>query len=197
MSTKLGRTKYKIIKVAQAVFAQMSVYKATMNDIADAAKISRRTLYTHFKSKEDLYQEVVAEQIKNVNAKLQKVANSALPPDRKLKLYILERFNVIDNLIRENKNIRYEYIFNPVYIQKVRKDIDAKELQIITDIITKGKEQNIFKVTDPTTFAKTLLIMFKGLEQPFIKLNKSKRNYHTLHEYVDLMFYGIINNNKS
>lgn len=196
MSTKLGRTKNKIIKVAQNLFAQISVYKATMNDIAIAAKISRRTLYTHFKSKDEIYQCVVEEQVNTIKDKLQKVANSTLPPDRKLKLYILARFNVIDNLVRNNKYIRYDFIFNPLNVQNLRRDIDTKEIQLLTEIIRNGKKQNIFKVTDPDTFAKTLLIMFKSLEQPFIMLNNRKRNYYTLGEYVDLLFNGLINNNR-
>ena len=54
MRTKLSRTKNKIIHVAKSLFAEMSVYKATMNDIANAANMSRRTLYMHFKSKEEI-----------------------------------------------------------------------------------------------------------------------------------------------
>ena len=152
MRTKLSKTKNKIIHVAKSLFSEMSVYKATMNDIAQAANMSRRTLYMHFKSKEEIYHYVVEDHVKDINEKLQKAADSALPPDRKLKLYILARFNVIDNLVRQNKYIRYDFIF-----------------------------------------AKTLLIMFKSLEQPFIIIGHRKRNYQSLREYVDLLFNGILN----
>ena len=111
MRTKLSKTKNKIIHVAKSLFSEMSVYKATMNDIAQAANMSRRTLYMHFKSKEEIYHYVVEDHVKDINEKLQKAADSALPPDRKLKLYILARFNVIDNLVRQNKYIRYDFIF--------------------------------------------------------------------------------------
>ena len=68
MKTKLSRTKNKIIHVAKSLFAEISVYKATMNDIASAANMSRRTLYMHFKSKEEIYQYVVEDQVKTINA---------------------------------------------------------------------------------------------------------------------------------
>ena len=55
MKSKLSQTKNKIIHVAKLLFTEMSVYKATMNDIANAANMSRRTLYMHFKSKEEIY----------------------------------------------------------------------------------------------------------------------------------------------
>lgn len=173
----------------------MSIYKATMNDIAQAANMSRRTLYIHFRSKEEIYQYVVEDQVKSINEKLQKTADSSLPPDRKLKLYILARFNIIDNLVRQNKFIRYDFIFNNLRIEQLRKSIDVKECQLLTRILQNGKEQNFFNINDPASFAKTLLIMFKSLEQPFIIIGHRKRNYQSLREYVDLLFNGILNKN--
>ena len=193
MKTKLSRTKNKIIHVAKSLFTEISVYKATMNDIANASHISRRTLYMHFKSKEEIYQYVVEDHVKSINEKLQRVADSVLPPDRKLKLYILARFNVIDNLVRQNKYIRYDFIFNNLRVEQLRKGIDIKERQLLTRILQTGKEQAIFNINDPSSFAKTLLIMFKSLEQPFIIIGHRKRNYQSLREYVDLLFHGILN----
>lgn len=193
MKTKLSKTKSKIISVAKSLFAEMSVYKATMNDIANAAKMSRRTLYMHFKSKEEIYQYVVEDHVNGINGKLQKAADSALPPDRKLKLYILARFNVIDNLVRQNKYIRYDFIFNNLRVEQLRKSIDIKERQLLTQIIRDGKNKGIFNINEPESFAQTLLIMFKSLEQPFIIIGHRKRNYQSLREYVDLLFNGILN----
>lgn len=193
MKTKLNRTKNKIISVAKSLFAEVSVYKTTMNDIAQAAKMSRRTLYMHFKSKDEIYQYVVEDHVRAINEQLQKAADSALPPDRKLKLYILARFNVIDNLVRQNKYIRYDFVFNNLRVEQLRKGIDVKERQLLTRILQDGKAQHIFNINDPVSFAKTLLIMFKSLEQPFIIISHRNRNYQSLREYVDLLFNGILN----
>lgn len=169
------------------------MYKATMNDIAQAAKMSRRTLYMHFKSKEEIYHYVVEDQVRTIKEKLQKAADSLLPPDRKLKLYILARFNVIDNLVRQNKYIRYDFIFNNLRVEQWRKEIDIKERQLLARILEDGKSQGLFNINNPASFAQTLLIMFKSLEQPFILIGHRKRNYQSLHEYVDLLFHGILN----
>ena len=194
MKTKQSRTKDKIIHVSKLLFAEMSVYKVTMNDIANAAEMSRRTLYMHFKSKEEIYQYVVEDHVRVINEKLQRAADSILPPDRKLKLYILARFNVIDNLVKQNRYIRYDFIFHNLRVEQLRKSIDIKERQLLSRIVQNGKEQGLFNINDPASFAKTLLIMFKSLEQPFIIIGHRKRNYQTLREYVDLLFNGILNN---
>lgn len=193
MKPKLSRTKNKIIQVAKALFAEMSVYKATMSDIAQAANMSRRTLYMHFKSKEEICQQVIEWQVNDIIERLQKAANSSLPPDRKLRLYILARFNVVDNLVRGNKYVRYDFVFNNLRIEQLRRRIDVKERQLLTQILQDGKEQGLFNINDPASFARTLLIMFKSLEQPFVIIGHRSRNYQTLREYIDLLFNGILN----
>lgn len=188
----MSKTKNKIIDIAKSLFKEISAYKATMNDIARAAQMSRRTLYTHFKSKEELYQYVVEDEVKNINEKLQKAADSRLPADRKLKLYILQHFGVIDTLVRSNKYIRYDFLFNNIRVERLRKDIDKKEIRLLTNIVWEGKLSGIFKVSDPEIFSKNLLLMFKSLEQAFIITGRKDKNSSTILEYIDLMFYGIV-----
>lgn len=193
----MSKTKNKIINVAKNLFREISVYKATMSDIASAAKMSRRTLYTHFKSKEELYQYVVKDEVNAINEKLQKAADSPLPPDRRLKLYILQHFGVIDNLVRSNRYIRYDFLFNNIRVEHLRKEIDQKEIKLLTGIVREGKEKGIFRVSDPEIFSQNLLLMFKSLEQAFILANRKDKNSRTILEYIDLMFYGIVNTGKN
>ena len=50
----VSKTKAKLVDVARQLFAKMGVENTTMNDIALASKKGRRTLYTYFKSKEEI-----------------------------------------------------------------------------------------------------------------------------------------------
>ena len=193
----MSKTKNKIINVAKNLFKEISVYKATMSDIASAAKMSRRTLYTHFKSKDELYKYIVEDEVNSINEKLQKAADSPLPPDRRLKLYILQHFGVIDSLVRSNRYIRYDFLFNNIRVEHLRQDIDRKEIKLLTGIVREGKEKGIFRVSDPRIFSQNLLLMFKSLEQAFILANRKDKNSRTILEYIDLMFYGIINRQNS
>ena len=196
----MGRNKYpeetvaKILDAALELFCAQGYEGTSIQDIVDRLDgMTKGAVYHHFKSKEEIYHYVVEDHVKDINEKLQKAADSALPPDRKLKLYILARFNVIDNLVRQNKYIRYDFIFNNLRVEQLRKGIDMKERQLLTRILQNGKEQGLFNINNPSSFAKTLLIMFKSLEQPFIIIGHRKRNYQSLREYVDLLFNGILN----
>lgn len=99
MRTTLLITKEKIISVAQKLFIETSFYRTTMKDIARAAKVSRRTLYTHFNSKEDIFNHIVDQKIELIEQKLEQAVRTALPADKRLKLYIKERFNLIAELM--------------------------------------------------------------------------------------------------
>ena len=59
----LSKTRAQLVDVARQLFAKMGVENTTMNDIALASKKGRRTLYTYFKSKEDIYLAVVESQL--------------------------------------------------------------------------------------------------------------------------------------
>ena len=51
----ISKTRQKLVDVARQLFAKNGLNNTTMNDIAVASGKGRRTLYTYFKSKEDVY----------------------------------------------------------------------------------------------------------------------------------------------
>ena len=51
----ISKTRNLLVDVARQLFAKKGLDDTTMNDIALASKKGRRTLYTYFKSKEDIY----------------------------------------------------------------------------------------------------------------------------------------------
>ena len=57
MSTRLpaGERREQILDVAVQVFASKGFHGASMNDVADAAGVTKPVLYQHFDSKQDLY----------------------------------------------------------------------------------------------------------------------------------------------
>ena len=53
------RTRELLIDVARQLFARQGVASTTMNDIAEASGKGRRTIYTYFKNKNEIYWAVV------------------------------------------------------------------------------------------------------------------------------------------
>jgi AcrR family transcriptional regulator len=63
MNTRLpaGERREQIIAVAVPVFARSGYHGASMNDVADAAGVTKPVLYQHFASKQDLYLALIHE----------------------------------------------------------------------------------------------------------------------------------------
>ena len=53
------KTREKLIEIARQLFAHKGIENTTMNDIASASDKGRRTIYTYFRSKRDIYNAVV------------------------------------------------------------------------------------------------------------------------------------------
>lgn len=71
----VSKTRAKLVDVARQLFAKNGVDDTTMNDIAVASKKGRRTLYTYFKSKEDIYMAVVESELEMLSGAMRKWLN--------------------------------------------------------------------------------------------------------------------------
>ena len=74
----MAKTKQLLIDAAREVFARIGVARATMNDIAEASGKGRRTLYTYFKSKEDVYMAVVSQELELLMVRLKQLMKTKL-----------------------------------------------------------------------------------------------------------------------
>ncbi|MDR4036994.1 MAG: TetR/AcrR family transcriptional regulator, partial [Parabacteroides sp.] len=83
MPMTVSKTRDMLVDVARQLFARMGVDNTTMNDIAQASRKGRRTLYTYFKSKNEIYLAVVESELDQLHKMLVDVASKDLPADEK------------------------------------------------------------------------------------------------------------------
>ncbi|MBP6610917.1 MAG: helix-turn-helix transcriptional regulator, partial [Paludibacter sp.] len=88
MSKKMSNTKKMLIEVARELFAKHGKKDVTMNDIAEASQKGRRTLYTYFNNKEEIYKAVIDRELHTVLDRLNKAAADNKEPDAKLTNHI-------------------------------------------------------------------------------------------------------------
>ena len=133
-----------LVDVARQLFARMGVDNTTMNDIAQASKKGRRTLYTYFKSKNDIYLAVVESELDHLYKMLQDVASKDLPADEKLMTFIYARLDAIKSLVFRNGTLRATFFRDIWRVEKVRKSFDIRETELIHGILDAGVEEGIF-----------------------------------------------------
>ena len=80
----MSKTREILVDVARQLFAKSGVENTTMNDIAVASQKGRRTLYTYFKNKNEIYRAVIETELQHLLQRLTNMANKDLPPEEKL-----------------------------------------------------------------------------------------------------------------
>ena len=165
----VSKTKAKLVDVARQLFAKMGVENTTMNDIALASKKGRRTLYTYFKSKEDIYMAVVESELDMLSDMMKRVAEKNISPDEKMIDMIYTRLDAVKEVVFRNGTLRANFFRDIWRVEKVRKRFDAKEILLFKDVLREGVEKGVFRIDDIDMTAELVHYCVKGIEVPYIR----------------------------
>lgn len=165
----VSKTRAKLVDVARQLFAKMGVENTTMNDIALASKKSRRTLYTYFKSKEDIYMAVVESELDILSDMMKRVMEKNVPPEEKLMEMIYTHLDAVKEVVYRNGTLRANFFRDIWRVEKVRKRFDAKEMELFKEVLREGMEKGIFRIDDLDMTATILRYSVKGIEAPYIR----------------------------
>ena len=77
----ISKTRNHFIEVARELFAVKGYETTTMNDIAKVSGRGRRTLYTYFRSKEEIYYAVISNELAGLSEKRDAVTAMQIRPD--------------------------------------------------------------------------------------------------------------------
>jgi AcrR family transcriptional regulator len=163
------KTRAKLIDVARQLFAKKGLDETTMNDIAVASKKGRRTLYTYFKSKEEIYMAVVESELEVISDAMRDVAAQSIPADEKILKLIETHLNTIKTVVFRNGTLRANFFRNIWRVEAVRKNFDASEMELFRRILREGKSQGIFDMENVDIVADILHYCIKGIEVPYIR----------------------------
>ncbi|MDR2969997.1 MAG: TetR/AcrR family transcriptional regulator [Tannerellaceae bacterium] len=190
----VSKTREMLVDVARQLFARMGVDNTTMNDIAHASQKGRRTLYTYFKSKNEIYLAVIESELNKLYMMLLDVAGKELPADEKLINFIYTRLDTIKALVFRNGTLKATFFRDIWRVEKVRKNFDLREVDMIKSILDDGVREGIFQMPDTDITALVLHHSLKGLEVPYIRGAMS----NTIHQrigrrdnVINLIFNGI------
>lgn len=164
----ISKTRQKLIDIARQLFAKRGVAKTTMNDIAVASGKGRRTLYTYFNSKEEVYSAVIESELERLSDKLDEVAAMKMRPLDKVIELIYTHLSMIRETVVRNGNLRAEFFRNIWMVEKVRKKFDDYEIDLFCKVYQDGKADGEFDIDDVNLVADITHYCIKGLEVPFI-----------------------------
>ena len=165
----VSKTRAKLVGVARQLFAKNGVDNTTMNDIAVASTKGRRTLYTYFKSKEDIYIAVVESELDKLSEALDKVASENIAPDVKILKLIETHLDAIKLIVRRNGSLRASFFRDIWRVERVRRNFNLHEIFLFKQVLIEGNEKGIFEVENVDILADILHYCVKGIEVPYIR----------------------------
>ncbi|KGF37926.1 MAG: TetR/AcrR family transcriptional regulator [Prevotella bivia] len=164
----ISKTRQTLVDVARQLFAKNGIANTTMNDIAKASGKGRRTLYTYFKSKDDVYYAVIEAELERLSDKLDEVAAKHSSPQDKIIELIYTHLSMIKETVIRNGNLRAEFFRNIWMVERVRKKFDEDEIELFKKVYTEAKNDDEFDIDNVELVAEITHYCIKGLEVPFI-----------------------------
>jgi AcrR family transcriptional regulator len=189
---KKDQNRENILKIAREIFSKYGFKKTTLDDIANAVRKGKSSLYYYFESKEDLFQAVIMKEVDILAHELEIVINRNTDPIDKLRDYILTKLTTFRSLANF-----YHAIENDVtavgFINDVKRRYELDEIRMIKRILIEGVRKNEFEIYDFNLAAIGITTAIKGLEMP---LSAGPYGNVNLESSVDIILkiicYGIM-----
>ena len=167
----VSKTRDKFIEVARQLFARKGVENTTMNDIASASDKGRRTIYTYFKSKRDIFNAVIESETDTIMAHLRLILAKPIPPDEKIREYISIRFDTMRDIVGRNGSLRAGFFRDVRKVDRARRIISNKETALLSEILDEGKSSGDFNIENVKQTAIIIINAVHGLVVPYIRDN--------------------------
>ena len=183
-----------IISAATGLFSRFGLEKTTMEDIARAARKGKSTLYYYFKSKEDVFAEVIKREITGLKHAMLEAVERERDPSEKLRMFVGTRLRYLTQKEDQYISVKDEYLQHYGFIRNLTADYSDWEVETIKRIVEEGREQGLFRVTNPAAASRAIFFALKGLEYPWATNMTRDETRKSVNILVDILLKGISKN---
>ena len=183
-----------VIKAARDLFQRYGLLKTTMEDIAKAVGKGKSTLYYYYKSKDEIFEAILQEDMDEVFQAVKRAVEKEVTAEGKLKTFTLTRLKFLDQKVNLFSIIVGEMADNPKLIKKNKKDYEFKEGELLRSILMFGITNGEFKSIgedDLDSIVYVMLCAMRGVERGLLEDNKIKKLGDRLEFILDILVNGI------
>ena len=188
------KTRDRFIEVARSLFARKGVENTTMNDIATASDKGRRTIYTYFKSKRDIFNAVIESESVDLLRNLEEIVSKTISPEQKLREFVHTRMETMREIVSRNGSLRAGFFRDVRKVDRARTVISKKEIKLLMHILHEGVALGVFEVPSIKEWDIVITNSIQGFDVPYIR--------NSLTEYgidksdmsrmiADMILYGV------
>jgi len=163
--TKDILVKNEIINCAQGLFKQFGLKKTTMDEIAAACGKAKSTLYHYFKSKEEVFDEVLEKEMKSLRLLVNEEVMKQTSFNDKIKTYFEIFHNETINKMNLFRILKQEIKSEIVNTSRFN-DVIEFETNYVADLMNSGydnEEITGIEKEDIKMFAEILVVAFLGI----------------------------------
>lgn len=166
------KTREKLIEVARQLFAHKGIENTTMNDIANASDKGRRTIYTYFKNKKEIYNAVIERESEQSVSRLREIVGLNISPAEKVRRFFEVRLELVkDTTIVQNDPLKRFFMRDIKRVEKIRKLALEKERILLNEILKEGVELGVFDENQCIYLETIRLMLLQGIEFSYLRDN--------------------------
>ncbi|MGB4577589.1 MAG: helix-turn-helix domain-containing protein [Paludibacter sp.] len=180
-----------IVESATIFFSKFGFHKTTMDEIAKHIHKAKGVLYYYFKSKEELFNEVLKRELNSVKANLSKIVNSDADSLTILNEYILTRFKILNNSENYHETLKADFFEKYQFVKDVRDEFDAFERTQLTYILSKGKDEERLDISNVNSTLNVIMMVIHSIEIPLYLQNKYTEYEKPIDELVTLLIKSL------
>ncbi len=184
-------TREQIINAASTAFSKFGYKKTTLDDIAALTNRGKTGIYYYFKSKDDIFREVIRKEAEDIKIKLMKSVEKKKKPIEKFSSYVHSRMDAFEKLGNYYSAMRHELLEHLHFINMHRIDFDKTETEVLCLILKEGVDSGDFNVKSIEQTANAILLTLKSLEIPLYGQESNINIKKFLDTLSDLIINGI------
>jgi AcrR family transcriptional regulator len=186
-----------IIASATKFFSKFGFHKTTMDEIAKNIHKAKGVLYYYFRSKEELFNEVLKQELGTLKAELSKIVGSNKNSLAILTDYIQTRFSHLSKAVNYHETLKADFFEKYHFVKDVREDFAAFEQTQLTLIIEKGNEEGYLNVKNIGPTVDVAMMIITSIEIPLFLQDKYSEYENTLHDLTKMIIGSLSMPSKS
>jgi len=167
-----------------------------MEEIATAAGKGKSTLYYYFPSKNEIFEAVVEDEMKNVVKRIREAVNASLTAKDKLKAFLQAQITSIIGFHSFREVLFDDLLASMRMLIWIKSRYEQIQIDMIKEILLGGCQSGEFKEMSADRMNKMSFVMvtaFRGLHFPLsIELSELQTNEY-FDEMIDMLIAGIGN----
>jgi len=181
-----------IVSTAGQIFSRFGFRKTTMDEIAQAMRKGKSSIYYYFTSKEEIFEAVVEKEANLLRADILKALESSNQPQDKLRNYVLTRMKGFQKLSNIHEALKSDYLIHLDFIHQIREKYDNEEIAMVEGILQSGVTQGVFRIENCHIAAIAIITAMKGLEIPLLWSKEITDLEYQLDNVLNVLLYGIV-----